>query len=81
MSAGLNLYLGIIDPQVIELQKFLNKNGFTVASSGPGSLGNETSMFGRATKSALIRFQKANNIQPAIGFYGPQTRAKVDSLK
>lgn len=72
-----NLYLGIVHSQVVELQKFLNKNGFTVATSGPGSLGNETAMFGRATKSALIRFQKANNIQPAIGFYGPLTRAKM----
>jgi hypothetical protein len=75
-----NLYLGIKHADVIDLQKFLNAKGFTVASSGPGSLGFETNLFGRGTRSALIRFQKAHNIQPAIGFYGPVTRAKVEEV-
>ena len=44
---------------VKELQMFLNSNGFTVATSGAGSLGNETIYFGKALKSALVRFQEA----------------------
>lgn len=76
-----NLFLGMRHADVRELQKFLNSNGFTVATSGPGSLGAETDMFGRATRAALIRFQKAHNIQPAVGFYGPTTRAKVESMR
>jgi hypothetical protein len=66
------------DNDVIELQKFLNNNGFNVSLSGIGSKGNETNYFGPATRNALIRFQKANNISPAIGYFGPKTRAFVN---
>jgi peptidoglycan hydrolase-like protein with peptidoglycan-binding domain len=55
----------------------LNKNGFTISSSGPGSIGNETNKFGPATKAALIKFQIANKISPAIGYFGPITRSVV----
>ena len=59
------------------LQQWLNANGYRVAESGPGSPGNETSRFGNATRSALIKFQKANGITPAAGYFGPKTRAAV----
>jgi hypothetical protein len=69
-----NLYSGMIHEDVKELQKYLNANGFSVAVSGPGSSGNETTKFGRATRNALIKFQVANKIKPAIGYFGPVTR-------
>jgi trimeric autotransporter adhesin len=70
------------------LQHFLNMNGFTVAASGPGSLGNETTFFGRATFNALSKFQRAykTNIgisatNTGIGRLGPMTRRFINSQK
>lgn len=60
---------------VRNLQKLLNAKGFLISEQGPGSPGNETTIFGDATKAALIRFQKANNISPASGYFGPLTRS------
>ena len=57
------------------LQVYLNTHGYVIASSGAGSPGNETTKFGGATKAALIKFQKANGITPAAGYFGPKTRA------
>jgi len=76
-----DLELGDENIDVKELQKYLNKNGFTVASSGAGSIGNETSYFGPATQSALISFQRAKNISPALGYFGPLTRAFINSVE
>lgn len=61
------------------LQKFLNLHGFVVATKGPGSLGNETTKFGSATRAALIKFQKAHTIVPANGNFGPLTRAAINA--
>jgi len=67
------------------LQHFLNMNGFTVAAGGPGSLGNETTYFGRATFNALRKFQNAykSNIgingNAGIGRLGPMTRKFINS--
>jgi hypothetical protein len=75
------LTLGITDPQVLALQKYLNSHGYPVALSGVGSAGNETSFFGSFTKAAVIKYQKANNIAPAIGNVGPLTRASLNAGK
>jgi hypothetical protein len=75
-----NLVVGAIDKEIKTLQQFLNKKGFIISTTGPGSIGNETMKFGPATKAALIKFQKANNISPATGFFGPITRALVNSM-
>lgn len=72
-----NLAAGSSGLDVQNLQKYLNAKGFTVALTGPGSPGNETSMFGALTRAALARFQKANNIYPPVGFFGPITRAFI----
>ena len=72
-----SLIKGSTGDDVRSLQKYLNTKGFTISSSGPGSLGNETSLFGPATEAALAKFQKANNIYPAVGLFGPITRASV----
>lgn len=62
-----------------ELQRFLNANGFPIAPSGPGSLNNETDTFGELTKQALARFQQANGISPALGIFGPITKAFINT--
>jgi len=76
-----SLSTGMRNGDVSNLQKYLNSKGFTVSAVGPGSVGNETSFFGAATRSALARFQKANKISPAVGFFGPMTRAFVANMK
>lgn len=65
---------------VKSLQQFLNAVGFTVAKSGPGSKGKETTYFGQLTRAALAKFQAANKIKPAVGYFGPITRAFIQSL-
>lgn len=74
-----SLWTQIIDPDVKELQKYLNTHGYPVALSGAGSLGNETEKFGNLTRNTLIKFQIANHITPAVGFFGPITRGVVNS--
>jgi N-acetylmuramoyl-L-alanine amidase len=57
---------------VKDLQIRLNSLGFTISNSGPGSPGNETDFFGRLTESAVIRFQKNNNLK-SDGVVGSKT--------
>lgn len=74
-----DLWLGVMLNDVKELQKYLNKKGFLVATSGNGSPGNETTYFGARTEAALKKFQAANGILPAAGYFGPLTRAYVQT--
>lgn len=76
-----NLTTNMVGDDVKELQKYLNANGFILAKSGPGSPGKETNKFGRATRLALIKFQKAKKINPAVGYFGPLTRVVVNGKK
>jgi peptidoglycan hydrolase-like protein with peptidoglycan-binding domain len=66
-----------MNEDVRSLQKLLNSLGFTVSGTGPGSVGNETNMFGPATKSALMRYQQSKGIKPAVGYFGPITRLTI----
>ncbi len=75
-----NLRLGSVGQDVKELQKYLNNNHFFVSESGIGSSGQETRYFGASTQAALIKFQKANNIIPALGYFGPATRSFINKL-
>lgn len=72
-----NLTLGSTGEDVRVLQKFLNTHGALIAVSGPGSLGNETTYFGPATRNALIVYQRSKGITPLSGYFGPLTRASV----
>ncbi|MBL8158325.1 peptidoglycan-binding protein [bacterium] len=66
--------------EIMWIQKFLNSHGAQVAASGAGSPGNETAYFGAMTKAAVAKFQAANGITPAAGYWGPITIAKAKSL-
>lgn len=74
------LRLGMAGEDVRQLQIFLNAHGFTVAASGYGSAGNETAYFGRATRQAVVRFQKAYGLKPYPGNVGPMTLKMLNSL-
>ena len=76
----MNLTVGSTGNEVMQLQKFLNGKGFTVAASGAGSVGNETAYFGSLTQAAVAKFQAANGITPTAGYFGPITRTKVNSM-
>jgi hypothetical protein len=80
LSKSPNLRSGVIHRNVKLLQQYLNSVGFEVAQSGPGSPGSETVKFGALTRRALIRFQKAHNIVPASGYFGPLTRQVMSIL-
>ncbi|PIW52719.1 MAG: hypothetical protein COW17_06630, partial [Sulfurimonas sp. CG12_big_fil_rev_8_21_14_0_65_36_1453] len=45
---------GMSNSQVMELQQNLNGAGFTVSTTGAGSVGMETSYFGIKTKTAVM---------------------------
>jgi len=72
-----NLTVGSTGTDVTNLQVFLNDNGSPVASTGPGSAGNEGTYFGAKTQQALAAWQKANNL-PATGFFGAMTRQYLE---
>jgi hypothetical protein len=78
---AVNLTVGSTGDDVMNLQKVLNGDVETqVAASGVGSMGNETKTFGGLTKAAVIKFQKKYGISPAVGYVGPITRAKLNSM-
>lgn len=62
------------------LQQYLNSAGFTIATEGVGSPGRETNQLKDKTRDALIKWQRANNLSPAIGYFGPASRAKYLEL-
>jgi peptidoglycan hydrolase-like protein with peptidoglycan-binding domain len=71
------LQLGSTGSDVKALQVFLNQKGFKIATTGTGSPGQESTYFGPATKTALIKYQIVNKITPASGVFGPLTRASL----
>jgi len=73
-----NLTVGSTGEDVMMLQKLLNANGYKIAESGAGSPGSESTYFGTKTKAALAKWQAANGVSPASGYFGPITRAKVN---
>ncbi len=73
-----NLTLGSSGQDVKNLQVFLNDNGYTIATTGAGSPGDESTYFGAKTAAALAKFQAANQITPTSGILGPKTRAYLE---
>lgn len=76
-----NLTLNSKGTDVLNLQKALNFSADTqVALTGAGSPGNETSFFGVLTKQAVSKFQVKYGITPTAGYFGPITRAKLNTM-
>lgn len=69
------LEMGVDGEDVRCLQKFLNETGYTVAETGPGSPGNETSLYRTLTEEAVVAWQQAKNVSPASGVFGPVSQA------
>lgn len=57
------------------LQKFLNSEGYTISTTGAGSVGKETDEFKSLTKKAVERWQKSNGLTDD-GYFGSGSRAK-----
>ncbi len=70
---------GVCGPMVQNLQRFLNQNGFMLATTGAGSPGQETSFFGPRTLAALQRLQSAYTI-PVTGTADTQTRILINNI-
>ena len=68
-----DLDLGASGSDVTALQTFLIEKGYSIPAGATG-------YFGAQTQSALVAFQKANGITPAVGYYGPRTRAQIAAL-
>ena len=69
-----SLTMGSTGPEVVELQQMLVAKNYLVMPAGVNY-----GYFGTLTKNAVIALQVANNIAPAVGYYGPVTAAKVNS--
>ena len=72
----LTLKYKMVGDEVLQLQKYLNTHGFTIALAGVGSKGQETKYFGLLTQQAVKAFQSAHGLLPD-GIVGPLTRGKL----
>lgn len=72
-----DLAVGFTGEDVRQLQVFLNGNGYYISTTGTGSPGNESAYFDSATQLALISFEQANNISPAIGIFRSASMNKL----
>jgi len=70
---SIDMTLGRSGVEVTNLQKFLISKGHPIPAGATG-------YFGEQTRSALAQFQSQNGISPAIGYFGPLTRGKVNAL-
>lgn len=69
-----DLTIGSTGPDVVTLQQFLVAQGYLVMPAGV-----PMGKFGALTKAAVIKYQIANNISPAVGYVGPVTRAQLNA--
>ncbi|MGC9968192.1 MAG: peptidoglycan-binding domain-containing protein [Minisyncoccia bacterium] len=69
-----DLTVGSRGDDVTALQQLLINRGYLTAVSAP------TGYFGSLTQAALGKFQAASGISPTAGYFGPKTRAFVNSM-
>jgi hypothetical protein len=84
------LTIGSEGEDVSQLQKFLNSNPATqVSTEGVGSLGNESTYFGKKTKDAVVKFQNLyaqnilipNGLSSGTGIVGTSTLNFLNSIQ
>ncbi len=73
-----NLQYGMHGDEVRELQLFLIGKDLGAAAKALHAYG-ANGNFGNLTKAALVEYQKAKKISPAVGYFGPTTRSMVNS--
>lgn len=67
-----DLTIGAQGADVTQLQNWLISRGHAIPAGATG-------YFGAQTAAALAAYQRANGITPAVGYFGPVTRAKVNA--
>jgi len=67
-----DLTVGSTGSDVTTLQTFLEENGYLTIPAGVAK-----GYFGSLTASALSSYQAANGVSPAVGYFGPITKASV----
>ncbi|MBP7967158.1 peptidoglycan-binding protein [Candidatus Woesebacteria bacterium] len=70
-----NLALGSKSAYVVTLQNFLISEGFLTIPNGLAK-----GYFGPTTKAAVIKYQVANGLSENVGYVGPITRSKINSM-
>jgi hypothetical protein len=74
---AVDLTIGSRGADVVELQKELIAMGFSIPALTSGSA--TYGYFGTQTRSAVAAYQKAHSITPAVGYFGPITRASFNA--
>lgn len=74
ITVSQDLELGMSGENVISIQEFLINSGYTIEAGATG-------YFGQQTKNALSMYQRANNITPASGYFGPKTRRHLETQR
>lgn len=70
-----DLTIGSKGSDVTELQQWLVSKGYLQMPAGVAY-----GYFGTLTQSAVAKFQAENGISPAVGYFGPITRAKLNGM-
>lgn len=68
-----DLTIGASGAEVTRLQQWLISRVYAIPAGATG-------YFGTQTQAAVAAFQSANGITPAVGYFGPITRAKVNAM-
>jgi hypothetical protein len=71
-----NLTLGSTGIDVITLQNYLEAEGYIKMPAGVAK-----GYFGQLTRKGLAAWQAQHKIMPASGYFGPKTRAYLNSVK
>ncbi|MFA6476518.1 MAG: peptidoglycan-binding protein [Candidatus Paceibacterota bacterium] len=71
-----SLTIGSKGDEVSALQKYLEEEGLLTMPAGV-----DYGYFGGLTKAAVVEWQKANDVSPASGYFGPISRAALDALR
>jgi hypothetical protein len=70
-----SLTIGSKGDEVTALQKYLEEEALLTMPAGV-----DYGYFGALTKKAVVEWQKANDVSPASGYFGPISRAALEAL-